>query len=222
LIDHHNHQMSKSVLASFLDSEQRTTLIEVGTTDPNSDFFILALEALMDELAESWTHHLMPKYIDWNFGTKKYPVFKFGQLSESAKDTIKELFQTVVVSSVLNSTPEFVRELEKKLAASLDLEIDYDEIEKQEKEAAEEAASQADQEAQGLLADPNAPGGGAPGTAPPGGPGKPPAPGAAPPGDNKIEDPDHIPLANPTIDDLVAAAQALLLERPEPEDEDEV
>lgn len=207
LIDHHNNMMSKSVLASFLDAEQRATLIEVGRVDPNSDFFILALESIMDDIAEQWSQHLMPKYIDWNFGTKKYPVFKFGQLSDAAKDTISTIFNTVVTSSVLNSTPEFVRELEKKLSKSLDLEIDYDEIEKQEKEAAEQEAQRADDEAAGLINPDGAippPGGGEdPGNQPPAS-GAIPPPGGAP-----------VPLSDPSIDELVAMAQTLLVNRPE-------
>jgi hypothetical protein len=160
LIDHHNHMMSKSVLSGFIDSEQRATLIEIGRTDPNTDFFILALEAIMDEIAEELSTSLMPKYIDWNFGTGNYPVFKFGVLSDTDKAMIKDIFASVVTSSVLNSTPEFVRELEKKLAKSMDLDIDYDEIEAQEKKAAEEAANAAQSEADMLM---NPQGGGAPG-----------------------------------------------------------
>lgn len=207
LIDHHNHMMSKSVIASFLDAEQRANLIEIGRVDPNTDFFIMALDSVMDDIAESWTTYLMPRYIDWNFGTKKYPVFKFGALSEPAKDTIKELFQSVVTSSVLNSTPEFVRELEKKLTTALDLDIDYDEIEEQEKQAAEEEAAKAEQEAQSLLTPPDGEEEGGP--TPPGG--QTPSGG----GTEEIEDPDAIPLTDPTIDDLVAAAQRLFMERPD-------
>lgn len=230
LIDHHNHMMSKSVLSSFLDSETRTTLIEVGVTDPNTDFFVMALESLMDDLAEHWSMYLMPKYIDWNFGSKKYPIFKFGQLSDAAKDTIKEIFTAVVSSSVLNSTPEFVRELEKKLAKSLDLDIDYEEIEAQEQEAAQEEADAAEDEANNLLApdggaNPGAPkfpgDGGAP-QPPEDGPVPPPAPGSAQPAGPKKPKPGEAPigLTNPTIDDLVAAAVELFAERPEGEIEE--
>lgn len=151
LIDHHNLMMSKSILASFLDSEQRATLIEVGRVDPSSDFFVMALEGIMDDLAESWSTHIMPKLINWNFGTEVYPVFKFGPLSDAARGVIKEIFQSVVTSSVLNSTPEFVRELEKKLSKSLGLGIDYEEIAEQEKQAAEQQALQS-QEQQALQA----------------------------------------------------------------------
>lgn len=235
LIDHHNHMMSKSVLSSFLDSEQRATLIEVGRVDPNSDFFILALESLMDDIAEQWSMYLMPKYIDWNFGSKKYPIFKFGQLSDAAKDSIAQLFQTVVTSSVLNSTPEFVRELEKKLSTQFDLDIDYDEIEEQEKQIAEEEQNAAQQEANGLMnpPGPGAPGQGGPPQAPGGPQGGPPAPGGGggqqPPadpggGDNAdgITPPGGMALSSPSIDDLVHMATELLTERPDFEEESPV
>lgn len=215
LIDHHNHMMSKSVLSAFVDSEQRATLIEVGRVDPNTDFFVMALESIMDDLAEQWSTYLMPKYIDWNFGTKKYPVFKFGQLSDAAKDTVKEIFTAVVTSSVLNSTPEFVRELEKKLSTSLDLEIDYEEIEKQEKEAAEQEVAAAEEEAAAMLNPDGTPvEPGAEGEQPPPEGGGPPAPPGAP---KPLVPPPVTPLSQPTIDDLVEMAQTLLLERPEDE-----
>lgn len=224
LIDHHNNMMSKSVLAGFMDQEQRSAVVEIGKTDPNSDFFILALQSIMDDISEHLTQYMLPKYIDWNFGTKKYPVFKFGQLSEPAKDTIKEVFSTIVTSSVLNSTPEFVREMEKKLAKSLDLDIDYEEIEKQEKEAAEEEAKAAEEEAAGIL-NPAAPGD----PNDPQQPDQPAAPGApkAPAGDA----PAPTPFGSPTkevmplsasIDDLVAAAVELFEKRPETDELTEI
>lgn len=215
LIDHHNHMMSKSVLSSFLDNDQRTALIEVGVTDPNTDFFVMALESLMDDLAEHWSMYLMPKYIDWNFGSKRYPIFKFGQLSDGAKDAIKEIFTAVVSSSVLNSTPEFVRELEKKLAKSLDLDIDYEEIEAQEQEAAQEEADAAEDEANNLLAPDGGANPGAPKFPGDGGTPPPPAPGSAQPAGPKGPGDAPIGLSNPTIDDLVSAAVELFAERPE-------
>jgi hypothetical protein len=236
LIEHHNQMMSKSVLAAFIDDDSRAALVEVNSgSEPAADFFMMGLDAIMDDIAESWSTHLMPKYIDWNFGTKKYPVFRFGKITDAAKDTVKELFTAVVTSSVLNSTPEFVREMEKKLATQMDLDIDYDKIEKQEKEAAEEAELAQAEEAKmmeeqqaagidpatGQPADPNLP---------PGSPGGPPQPGAPQPpqfgGGAPVAPKKKKPTAagtpgapvglsaeqieNPTIDDLVAMAATLL------------
>lgn len=167
LIDHHNHMMSRSVLAGFIDSEDRPALVDISSSDPQTDMFLMAIEAIMNEIAESWTYHLMPNYIDWNFGTKKYPVFKFGKMADEAKEALTTAFTTIVASSTLNCTPEFVREVEKKLATDLGLDIDYDRIEEQEKAAQEEAQKQADMQAEAQAeADAQLPPGVPPGTDP--------------------------------------------------------
>lgn len=232
LIDHHSHLQAKSLLQGFADDEGRAVLIDNSKADASADMFVQALTGIMDEIAESWTLHLMPKYIDWNFGSDKYPVFRFGQLGDSSKDAIKEVFMAVVTSSVLNSTPEFVRELEKKLAKKLGLDIDYDEIERIEDIAAETQAQQAEAEAEQaaqqqdlasqFAADQGAPPPGAPGIAPgppiapPGPPGAGGGTGPMPTG-GKTKAPKKIGLSASQpgdVDEIVAMAQELFLLRP--------
>lgn len=216
MIDHQNSMMSKSVLAGFLDQENRQVLIDNSGVDASADLFMLSLESIMNELAESWSTYLMPKYIDWNFPDPVYPVFKFGQLTDSSKDAIKEAFMAVVNASVLNCTPEFVRETEVKLAERLGYDIDYEEIAAKEKKAAEEEAkAQALQQAEQQALQAQDPFGGEAA-----GPPKPPAPGGNP---NVVKgqfggaQDQTVAASNPivTIDDLVEAAQALLMERPD-------
>jgi hypothetical protein len=147
LIDHHSHLQAKSVLMHFADNENRMVLIDNGNGDASADMYVQFLQSLMDDIAALLTTYLMPKYIDWNFGTGVYPIFRFGAVSDSTRDAIKEIFSIVVTASMLNSTPEFVRELEKKLSTRLGLDIDYEEIEKIEDEAAEQQAKAAEEEA---------------------------------------------------------------------------
>jgi len=205
LIDHHNLQMSKSILASFFDNESRTVLIENTGQDAKADMFLLCLETMATDVGETLTHHLMPQFINFNFDSKKYPVFKPGKLSDHAREAIKEMFNTVVVSSILNSTPEFVRELEKKVTEDLGLDIDYEEIEKREKEAAEQQAAMAEEQAKmQAMAGPLGEEG-----APPG-PGGPPA---GPPGPSKP--PGDVAAMTAAMDELVAKANELFLSRPD-------
>lgn len=136
LIDHHNMMMAASVLAKFMQMEDRQVLIDNGKADASADMFVLELEAIMQEIAEVWSNYLMPKYMDWNFGSGIYPVFKFGQLTDSARDTIKELFTTLSPAGNLNCTPEFLRETERKLALRLGYDIDYDAIAAREEQQA--------------------------------------------------------------------------------------
>lgn len=241
LIDHHNAQMSKSILASFFDAEQRTVLIENGANQSvDADFFLLSMTSIANDIAESMSNHLMPQFIDYNFDSGRYPVFKPGDLSDGTKDAIREMFTAVVTASILNSTPEFVRELEKKVSAQLNLDIDYDNIEKREKQSAQEQASQPDPNAApGGPGDPGGPGGnqGGPNGGPTGGPdngggdvGAPfqpsskngggvqgPGGGGAPRGQNAQVAASHLHDEARSIDELVLAAQDLLLQGVEPE-----
>lgn len=215
LIDHHNHMMAKSVLAGFLDSEARASLVEINASaNPDADMFILTLEAIMNEIAESWTTYVMPQLIDWNFNSGKYPSFKFGVLSDSTKDMIKEVFNVVAIAGTLNVTPEFVRQIEERMAKRLGLDVDYEEISKGEEEQAkaEEAAQQAQDEAmaQQEALNPYGAPGGPPGALP--GPATRAGQQAArgfPGGSNGAI------AASASIDDLVAAAQELLIYRPD-------
>lgn len=144
-IEHHNLMMSKSVLASFMESEQRTVLVENSTEDASADLFLLSMETLAEEFASILTNHVMPKYIKENFkNSTKFPVFKPGPLSDNARRKIASLFEKVAVSGILNTTPEMVRELEKHVARDLGLDVDYDEIEAREEEAAIQQAEQAE------------------------------------------------------------------------------
>jgi hypothetical protein len=141
LIDHQNQQMAKSVSAKFLEDVDRQVLIENGEGDPSADFFLMLIESVMDEIAENLTHYHMPKYIDWNFGSKLYPVFTFGVLSDTTKNVIKELFTVIATAQATQWTPEFIREMEKKLADQLGLDIDYKAVEKREEQEKEEQAA---------------------------------------------------------------------------------
>ena len=144
-IDHHNLMMSKAVLASFMESEQRTVLVENSTEDASADLFLLSVETLANEFASVLTNHVMPKYIKFNFkNSDRFPEFKPGPLSDSARKRIASLFEKLVVSGILNSTPELVRELEKHIARDLGLDVDYEEIEAREEEAAIQQAQQAE------------------------------------------------------------------------------
>ena len=68
----------------------------------------------------------------------KYPQFKWGELTAEQKAAIQDTFDKLRRGRAdANVTPEFMLELEKKMAEDLGLDIDYDKIkaerEKQQK-----------------------------------------------------------------------------------------
>jgi len=142
LIDHHNMQMAKSVLATFMEKESRQVLIDNASRDEASDLLVMAIEAIMDEIAEAITHYLLPKYIDWNFKNGAYPVFKFPPLSDASRDVLKDLLTTVATAQSSQLTPEMIREMEKKMTLRLGLDVDYDAVDKREEEEKAKAEEQ--------------------------------------------------------------------------------
>lgn len=146
LIDHHLGQMSKSVLGKFLDDEKRPVLIDSSISDPSVDMFVMGLQSIMTDIEQRMSNYLMPFYIDSNFGSERYPQFKFGQITDSTRDDVKSMLTTIASSTQTMWTTEFVRALEMRQSESLGFEIDYDEIaEREEAEKAEQEKTMAAQ-----------------------------------------------------------------------------
>jgi hypothetical protein len=183
LINHHNSQMSKSVLAAWFDEAQGSgqgdsALVDFGNQDDAT--WLMMLDGLLQEMKEVIDHHIFPRFIDWNFGSGKYPEFKWGELTAEQKAAIQDTFDKLAVAGqTANVTPEFMLELEQRMAEDLGLDIDYDKIkaerEKQQKLMQQQAKAQAAMMANGQPVQ-------AGNSAGPQGPGQPPAPGGGQPG----------------------------------------
>jgi hypothetical protein len=133
-INHHNSQMSKSVLAAFFDENQGTggdaSLVDFGKQ--TDSLFVMMLQTIMTEIASIINHYIIPKFIDWNFNSGKYPEFRWGPFTDDQKEAIKDVFTTLAGITGGNFTKEFFREVEKKVADEFGLEIDYESIEQEE------------------------------------------------------------------------------------------
>lgn len=166
-INHHNSQMSKSILAPFFDDAQgggasETTLVDFGKQ--SDAMFILMLDTIMSEIESFINDKVIPRFIDWNFGSSLYPKFRFGQLTAEQKGIATNMFNTLAVVSpeFQSCTPEFMHQLEKQVADELGLEIDYETIEERMADSAKLAEAEAKiapVPAPGAVPDPAAPGG---------------------------------------------------------------
>lgn len=146
LIDHHDSQMAKSVLASFLDGGSSGTASGsaplVSFAEPGDDMFLLMLRAIMEDIATAINFHVIPQLIDLNFSSGKYPVFTWGELTDQQQAAVGDMFkQLAAAGQSLTVTPEFMRALETTMSEVMGLDIDYDKIDAREQE--EQAAAEA-------------------------------------------------------------------------------
>jgi len=134
LINHHNSGMSDSVLARRILGEGSSVvdspLIDSSTgTAPADEMFILQLTGIMGDLEETINSHLIPKFIDWNFDSGRYPHFGFSTLTDEQKAAVRGMFDSLAAAATVNTQPEFLFELEKRIAGELGLDIDYEALE---------------------------------------------------------------------------------------------
>ncbi len=130
LIQHHDAQMAKSILAQVLDVgvEGRTGSFNLSET--HLDIFITNLELISSAIASTINTTLIPKLIDWNFGTGNYPKIEFIPFDRDSKKSFSSLFLKLAIAKTLNVTPQFRLEVEKRVSEDLGLDLEYDDIEK--------------------------------------------------------------------------------------------
>lgn len=148
MLNHHNSQMSKSILGHFIDKDQGAGRGESSVVDNDSggdDIFFLTLQAIMDQIASQINHYIIPDLIDANFKGQKYPKFTWGKLTDDQKKRVAKIFEKLATSGDNSSvTPEFMREIEKHMADDLGLEVDYEEVEAREEREREMMQAQVD------------------------------------------------------------------------------
>jgi hypothetical protein len=135
MINHHNNQMSKSILAGFFDQETGKGQNEgslVNFAQPGDDMFLLMLRTIMDEIANQINHYIIPQLIEWNFDTGKNPKFTWGKLSDEQKAAISATFDKLASAQTI--TPEFVRALEQHQADEFGIDVDWEAVEAREAE----------------------------------------------------------------------------------------
>lgn len=182
LINWHNSQMSKSVLAQWFDDAQGagsgdSALVDFGNQDDAT--FLMMLDGILEEMAEVINNELFPRFIDWNFGSGLYPQFKFGELTAEQRAAIQDTFDKLATAGqTANVTPEFMLELEQRMAEDLGLTVDYDKIKREREQQQQLMAQQAAAQQQGPPPQAGSIGPAGPQGPPPG----PAAPPAGPPG----------------------------------------
>lgn len=129
-VNHHNNQMSKSILAGFFDKDTGAGKNDgafVNFVTPGQDMFMLMLRAIQQEIADQINHYIVPQLVDLNFKDGTYPKFKWGELTDEQNEAIAHTFDKLATNPQ-NLTPQFVRALEEKIAEKMGLGIDYQEI----------------------------------------------------------------------------------------------
>lgn len=104
-IEHHNAMIAKNVLAMFMEIVSG----EGGSralSEDQSDFFLLALEAVATMIDEVFNRYLIPELVDLNYeGVTEYPKLRHKKLGNVNYKDIMEAINTAVSAGVIG--PDF-------------------------------------------------------------------------------------------------------------------
>ena len=125
LMNHHDSQAAKSVLAQVIDVGMDSRTGSFNLSDTHFDIFIENLKLMGDYIANIFNSVLIPKLIDWNFGTGNYPKIVFNPFDRQIKKLLFEIYIRIIGSANLNVTPEFILEIEEAVSKTIGLNVSY-------------------------------------------------------------------------------------------------
>lgn len=133
VVQDHRQQISKSVLAMFLDLGHDAGARSLG--ESFLDVFTLALQTYAEQLAEIFTEHVIRDWVDINYGQDEpYPILVPGNLSEN-RGVTAEALATLANAGVITADPELEKYIRQNLGLPEKAADTGDDIERRKTEA---------------------------------------------------------------------------------------
>jgi len=128
MINHHNTQMSKALLANIVDMGIDTSGGGFAIGKNDLDMLIMRIEYDAQEQMEMFNRYVIPELIDINFGTGNYPRVVMPPFSTDLKNLTKDVFSTLMTSRTIHSSAEFLAQMEKKMGEILNMDLNPVEV----------------------------------------------------------------------------------------------
>lgn len=142
LIDHHNREMTRSVLAQAImlgDNSGGSWALSKDQTG----LLNLVLEGIMKNVEYHINAYLIPDLTELNFAKPSYPRFKFAKLADSTVGMLSDAFTQILSQRPEALSDELVQAIVERMA--LQMGIDLGEIEKAQAEAKLEQKSRSEE-----------------------------------------------------------------------------
>lgn len=93
-INHHNREIAKNILAQFVEL-WNTESWSRALSEDQSDFFLLWLTAIANNICDIFNRFLIPELVDYNFNVTEYPHLKFNKLWSVDYQTLSGALSTL-------------------------------------------------------------------------------------------------------------------------------
>lgn len=123
IIDHHNSEMARSILAQFIMlGSGSSNSGSWALSNDQSDMFIYALRGVMRSVEQHINTYVIPDLVDFNFAKPMYPRFKYADITDTTAEMLKEL-SIKMFDKKGHIIPDYLIEgMVERLANTLDIE----------------------------------------------------------------------------------------------------
>lgn len=101
-INHHNREIAKNILAQFVEL-WNTESWSRALSEDQSDFFLLWLTAIANNICDIFNRFLIPELVDYNFNVESYPHLKFNKLWSVDYQTLSSALSTLASSWMITA-----------------------------------------------------------------------------------------------------------------------
>lgn len=113
-INHHNREISKNILAQFLELGNTATGSR-SLSEDQSDLFLQCEEAIAKQIRDTLNRFLIKELVDYNFDVEDYPKLQFDPLGGTDMNTLASALATLAGSELITPDEDTEVWLRKKL-----------------------------------------------------------------------------------------------------------
>lgn len=114
-IDHHDRQISKNVLAQFLEIGASGGSGTRSTSEDHSRLFELACQAVAQNIADAFNEQVVKTLVDLNYNVSEYPKLAVGKVGDDNMAEVADSVSKLVTAGFLNPTEEDEAHIRKLL-----------------------------------------------------------------------------------------------------------
>ncbi len=129
LIEHHDIEMGKALLAQFLDLGTSGNTGSFSLSDSHVDVFLEQIRKMEKIVEYVFNNFLIPQMIGFNFGNTNFPTLQYDTMDRKKEGFLKDVFVRIAGSRYTNLSPETIRALEMKVSDIMGLETDFEGVE---------------------------------------------------------------------------------------------
>lgn len=105
-IDHHIREISKNVMAQFLEMGGSGSSGAYSSSQTQYELFVMAVQAIADAFVDSFNRQVIKTWVDLNYNVTQYPKLEVTRIGDDNMESLVKSIKMLVEAKVITPTDE--------------------------------------------------------------------------------------------------------------------